>query len=156
MIPWHKNFGYFEIYPKKKEKSPPDQKWSLVKLGPCDWLMGGIFSIVLKWHITRKYDSDHQISMLNLPLGNRWFFLSNAYIQWSQAYFIKYIRSKHTLSIPFACDILIFFGMASLTVFSARNLVWQPLSVVGFKPDSHIRLFWPASICWLSTWDGRR
>ena len=46
--------------------------------------------------------------------------------------------------------------MVFLVVFDAGNLVWQPLSVVDLQPGPHIRLFWPASISWLSAWVERR
>ena len=41
-----------------------------------------------------KYDNDHQINMCHLPLENHGFFM-------------KYIKSKQMLSIPFACETLI-------------------------------------------------
>ena len=121
---------------RRRDKFPPGQKWSLVSLGPCDWLMGGIFAIVLKWQKNEKiwhWPSDqHVTSFSRKPCI---FFQTNAYIQGSQAYFIKYIRSKQMLSIPFACEILIvqahwyiFWNGLPFCVFSQKFSVTAPVS----------------------------
>ena len=63
------------------------------------------------------------------------FFLNNAYIQCSHAYFIKYIRSKQILSIPFACEILIvqahwyiFWNGLPYCVYSQKFSVTAPVT----------------------------
>ena len=109
--------------------------------------MGGIFSTVLKWQQKNEklcqWPSDQHVTS---PSRKPWTFSKQCLYSMLTSIFHK-IYQKQTDALNSLClqnsdcsGSFIFFGMASLTVFLARNLVWQPLSVEGFKPYSHICL----------------